>query len=371
ALIEAPHRGEQAYRSRKFSRGPFRRKSGKPETTWSRGPGSRSPRTTRDTSGDTGAEGEPGTVYRSPLRLMVPERGSKNPNRVSRVPNRERMSTRRVAKGASTSKSEREPNVPKGGPRVGTVAKKKIVSQKIMTTPPVPCTPPETAGDGAKNSHEKRARGTEDVLNDGTVAAEFRRQNWWRLRQTGEPQRRNRPPVLPASGRPTPVDLSGVPAARTARQPIRTAGRPPYREVGVQYRDSAMEARSELEASSPFASRSPARYVMELERERARRAREAEAAEKRIAKIAKENLDRILQIENKIDKMAGEVSSTRNLLGHFDVPEKLEAIQKTLEAGTARAHLTTQRWRRSRNPWMPPPKGFLALKFGQERGTRS
>ncbi|GBP72932.1 hypothetical protein EVAR_41148_1 [Eumeta japonica] len=33
--------------------------------------------------------------------------------------------------------------------------------------------------------------------------------------------------------------------------------------------------------------------------------------------------------------MAGEVSSTRNLLGHFDVLEKLEAIQKTLEAGPA------------------------------------
>ncbi|GBP85077.1 hypothetical protein EVAR_51196_1, partial [Eumeta japonica] len=33
-----------------------------------------SPRTTRDTSGDTGAEGEPKTVYRSPLRLVVPAR---------------------------------------------------------------------------------------------------------------------------------------------------------------------------------------------------------------------------------------------------------------------------------------------------------
>ncbi|GBP97789.1 hypothetical protein EVAR_90922_1 [Eumeta japonica] len=52
----------------------------KPETTWPRGPGSRSPRTTRDTSGDTGAEGEPKTVYRSPLRLVVPARGSKNLN---------------------------------------------------------------------------------------------------------------------------------------------------------------------------------------------------------------------------------------------------------------------------------------------------
>ncbi|GBP96902.1 hypothetical protein EVAR_84155_1 [Eumeta japonica] len=266
------------------------------------------------------------------------------------------MSTRRVTKGASTSKSEREPNVPKGGPRVGTVAKNKIVSQKIMTTPPVPCTPPETAGDGAKYSHEKSVRGTEDVPNDESRTSECS-PPWkrWRLRQTGEPQRRNRPLVCPrretdASG---PVQGYPRPEPRDSRS-VRLDAHPLARLASIG--TLAMEARGELEglrnisrdvkesvigklaAISELALRleeSRSSYIMELEMERARRAREAEAAEKRIAKIAKENLDRILQIENKIDKMAGEVSSTRNLLGHFDVPEKLEAIQKTLEAGTA------------------------------------
>ncbi|GBP93913.1 hypothetical protein EVAR_90913_1 [Eumeta japonica] len=74
ALIEAPHREEQVPKPKIFSWPvPENRK---PETTWPRVPVP-GPRTTRDTSGDTGAEGEPKTVYRSPLRLVVPARGSK------------------------------------------------------------------------------------------------------------------------------------------------------------------------------------------------------------------------------------------------------------------------------------------------------
>ncbi|GBP90792.1 Retrovirus-related Pol polyprotein from type-1 retrotransposable element R1 [Eumeta japonica] len=262
---------------------------------------------------------------------------------------------------------------------------RKIVSQKIMTTPPVPCTPPETAGDGAKYSHEKRVRGTEDVPNDGTVAAgappaklvvevesadaavAAARESdvgvFTALEAVGDFARRASlkdeigRPSLPASRRPTPVDLSGGtprPEPRDSRS-VRLDAHPIGR-LASSIGTLAMEARGELEclrnisrdvkesvigklaAISELAlclEESRSSYIMELERERARRAKEAEAAEKRIAKIAKENLEKILQIENKIDKMAGEVSSTRNLLGHFDVPEKLEAIQKTLEAGIA------------------------------------
>ncbi|GBP96832.1 hypothetical protein EVAR_85589_1 [Eumeta japonica] len=76
-------------------------------------------------------------------------------------------------------------------------------------------------------------------------------------------------------------------------------------------------------------------YVAELEREKARRAREMEAAEKRITKITSENLDRILNVESKIEKMMVEVTSTRTILGHFDVPEKLEAIRKAVETRPA------------------------------------
>ncbi|GBP85098.1 hypothetical protein EVAR_51217_1 [Eumeta japonica] len=109
-------------------------------------------------------------------------------------------------------------------------------------------------------------------------------------------------------------------------------------------------------------------YIVELERERTKKARETEAAEKRIAKIAMENLDRILKIENKLDKMAGEVSSTRNLLGHFDVPEKLEAIQKRWRRDPPHAHSTTPKRRRSRNPWLPPQKySCRPTQEGQEQ----
>ncbi|GBP96744.1 hypothetical protein EVAR_77679_1 [Eumeta japonica] len=283
------------------------------------------------------------------------------------------------------------------GAEVGTVAKKKIVSQKIMTTPPVPCTPPETAGDGAKNSHEKRARGTEDVLNDGTVAAgappaklvvevesadaavAAARESdvgvFTALEAVGDFARRASlkdeigRPSLPASGRPTPVDLSGVLAARTARQPISTAGRPPYREVGVQYRDSCHggeeRARSEL-ALRLEESRSATSWSWSG---RARRAREAEAAEKRIAKIAKENLDRILQIENKIDKMAGGLL-TRNLLDTLTSRRNWRQYRKRWRRGRPRAPNYAEVAAKPK-PVDAAPKGFLALKFGQERGTRS
>ncbi|GBP83807.1 hypothetical protein EVAR_56990_1 [Eumeta japonica] len=60
-----------------------------------------------------------------------------------------------------------------------------------------------------------------------------------------------------------------------------------------------------------------------------------EAAEKRITKITSENLDRILNVESKIEKMMVEVTSTRTILGHFDVPEKLEAIRKAVETRPA------------------------------------
>ncbi|GBP24847.1 Putative 115 kDa protein in type-1 retrotransposable element R1DM [Eumeta japonica] len=244
----------------------------------------------------------------------------------------------------------------------------------------------ETAGNEAKYSHEnKGVRGVEDVPNDGTIAAgsppaklvvevkpadasataarESDVEVFTALEAVGDFARRASfkdeigRPSLPASGRPTPVDLSGGtprPERRDSRS-VRLDAHPIGR-LASSIETLAMEARGELEglknisrdvkesvigklaAISELALRHEeyrSSYIMELERERTRRAREAEAAEKRIAKIAKENLDRILQIETKIDKMAGEVSSTRNLLGHFDVPKKLEAIQKTLEAGIA------------------------------------
>ncbi|GBP86162.1 hypothetical protein EVAR_57866_1 [Eumeta japonica] len=74
------------------------------------------------------------------------------------------------------------------------------------------------------------------------------------------------------------------------------------------------------------------RYMIELGREKARRARELETAEKMLEKISQDSLDRVLKLEPKIYKMAVEISSTRNILGHNDVPEKLDAIQKVVES---------------------------------------
>ncbi|GBP97798.1 hypothetical protein EVAR_90931_1 [Eumeta japonica] len=209
-----------------------------------------------------------------------------------------------------------------------------------------------------RRTHMRKGRRTEDVLNDGNIRRNSRRQTAVEVepadaavaaaresdrrrfhrpgsgretRQTGEPQRRNRPPVsCLASGRPTPVDLSGDtwrPEPRDSR--FMPAGRPPYRvklasSIGTPL---PWEARSELEGLLNISRdvkesvigkiggdhelalrlRSPARLRHGASGKEREGQEKREAAEKRIAKIAKENLDRILQIENKIDKMAGEV----------------------------------------------------------------
>ncbi|GBP51307.1 hypothetical protein EVAR_34093_1 [Eumeta japonica] len=262
--------------------------------------------------------------------------------------------------------------------------KKKNYNTKNDDYATRPLYPPETVDDGAKYSYEnKGTREVEDVPNKGAVAAgalpaklvvevkpepaAVARESdvgvFTALEAVGDFARRASlkdeigRPSMPASGRPMPVDLSvSTPWSeprdtRSARLDAHPTGR-----LAASIGTLAMEARAELEglrnisreikesviaklaAISELALRleeSRSSYIVELERERTRRSREAEAAQKRIAKIAKENLDRILQIENKLDKTAEEVSSTRNLLGHFDVLEKLEAIQKTLETGTA------------------------------------
>ncbi|GBP89238.1 hypothetical protein EVAR_71124_1 [Eumeta japonica] len=75
---------------------------------------------------------------------------------------------------------------------------------------------------------------------------------------------------------------------------------------------------------------SRSRYVVELEREKARRATELEAAEKRFNNINQENLDRYSKIEEKMEKLLAEVSSTKEMLGQMNVPEKLEKIRKVV-----------------------------------------
>ncbi|GBP78232.1 hypothetical protein EVAR_55793_1 [Eumeta japonica] len=73
--------------------------------------------------------------------------------------------------------------------------------------------------------------------------------------------------------------------------------------------------------------------MLELEREKAKRARALEAAEKRLVKISRDSLDRVLKLKSKLDKMAVEIFSTRNILGHYCVLEKFNAIQKAGDGG--------------------------------------
>ncbi|GBP79444.1 hypothetical protein EVAR_48907_1 [Eumeta japonica] len=81
-----------------------------------------------------------------------------------------------------------------------------------------------------------------------------------------------------------------------------------------------------------------------------------EAAEKRITKITSENLDRILNVESKIERMMVEVTSTRTILGHFDVPEKLEAIRKAVETRPAPRPQNYAEAAARPKPWLLPPK---------------
>ncbi|GBP88869.1 hypothetical protein EVAR_63891_1 [Eumeta japonica] len=77
------------------------------------------------------------------------------------------------------------------------------------------------------------------------------------------------------------------------------------------------------------------------EREKARKAAELEAAEKRLHKINQINLDRFMEIEDKVEKLLAEVFSTKEILRGIDVPEKLEEIRRvdSSEIGTASGKL--------------------------------
>ncbi|GBP23615.1 hypothetical protein EVAR_80232_1 [Eumeta japonica] len=111
-------------------------------------------------------------------------------------------------------------------------------------------------------------------------------------------------------------------------------GRPSLSGLG---RPKPGTCRGELRGASPggprlwrarSSSRSiPPRYVVELEREKARRAAELEAAEKRFIKINQENLDMYSKIENIMEKLLAEVASTKEILGQMHVPEILEEIR--------------------------------------------
>ncbi|GBP08080.1 hypothetical protein EVAR_39397_1 [Eumeta japonica] len=261
------------------------------------------------------------------------------------------MASRRATKGALTTMSKTEesvPNVTKGASKTGTGVKK--LSQKATTTPSVPGTPPETMEKARPSQQTKKERTVpsdesvppaphklvvEAGSADAAVAAarESEIGVFTALEAVGGFARRASlkdeigRPSLAASGKQTQEDLSGD-TPRLVRPCL--PGRAPSL-LG----ESVI---GKLAAISELALRlkeSRSNYVAELEREKARRAREVEAAEKRIAKIAAENLDRILNVEEKIDKMMVEVTSTRKILGHFDVPEKLEAIRKAVEAGSA------------------------------------
>ncbi|GBP86148.1 hypothetical protein EVAR_57852_1, partial [Eumeta japonica] len=176
-----------------------------------------------------------------------------------------------------------------------------------------------------------------------------------RLRQTGEPKmklavrpcpcwERNHQRTCPGTPRPEPRKASSTRPDQLPQEDWRLESEnSPWRRRASsraqKYKPRVKESViGKLSAIGELALRleeSRSNYVAELEREKARRAREMEAAEKRITKITSENLDRILNVESKIEKMMVEVTSTRTILGHFDVPEKLEAIRKAVETRPA------------------------------------
>ncbi|GBP70776.1 hypothetical protein EVAR_50883_1 [Eumeta japonica] len=64
-------------------------------------------------------------------------------------------------------------------------------------------------------------------------------------------------------------------------------------------------------------------YIVDSERERARRAKKMEAVEKRVVKITTENLDRILNVENKLDKVQTmEAKPAPRALNYAEAPAK-------------------------------------------------
>ncbi|GBP00881.1 hypothetical protein EVAR_50156_1 [Eumeta japonica] len=295
------------------------------------------------------------------------------------------MASRRATKGTLTAVSKTEESVPnpiKGATKTGTGVKK--LSQKATTTPPVLGTPPENS-EKAKFSQPKKVRTapSDDVsavaaappappkivveVGPADVAAAAARESevgvFTALEAVGDFARRASlkneigRPSLSVLGTKSPANLSGNSPRPEPRKASST--RPdqlPTGRLASGIGKLAMEAKGELEglknisrevkesvigklsAIGELALRleeSRSNYVAELEREKARRAREMEAAEKRITKITSENLDRILNVESKIEKMMVEVTSTRTILGHFDVPEKLEAIRKAVETRPA------------------------------------
>ncbi|GBO99843.1 hypothetical protein EVAR_90707_1 [Eumeta japonica] len=157
-------------------------------------------------------------------------------------------------------------------------------------------------------------------------------------------------PSLSGARGPRPSDLSGG-TPRCESRGSTPVGVHPINRVASAIGNLAVGAKSELESLKNISKEvkesvilklldinelalrldeSRSRYVVELEREKARRAAELEAAEKRFNKINQENLDRYSMMENKMEKLLAEVASTKEMLGQMRVPEALAEIRKVV-----------------------------------------
>ncbi|GBP28958.1 hypothetical protein EVAR_83857_1 [Eumeta japonica] len=190
------------------------------------------------------------------------------------------MSSRRVVKGASLSKSERDGNVPaltKGAQKPMAATKKSVKQQKTELTPPSEKAP-QNSGRGGNS-----AAATASVKTKAAASVH-------RLpTQAGEPEGRL-PPVAVRSGGPRPSDLSGNSA-------VRVPGSTP---VGVHPINRVASAIGNL------------------------------VGRRASSKVSKILAKRYSMMENKMEKLLAEVASTKEMLGQMRVPEALAEIRKVV-----------------------------------------
>ncbi|GBP93911.1 hypothetical protein EVAR_90911_1 [Eumeta japonica] len=290
------------------------------------------------------------------------------------------MSSRRVAKGRHRPNQKRQccPSSDEGAQKPMVATKKLAKQQKSELTPPsekAPQKTPDGVGISAAatasvktKTASERASATVtisppkllvEVEPMDEIAAQGKETDagvFTGIQAVGDFARRASlreeigRPSLSGVGGPRPSDLSGgIP--RCESRGSTPVGAHPINKVASAIGNLAVGAKSELESLKNInkevkesvilklldinelalrLDESRSRYVVELEREKARRAAELEAAEKRFNKINQENLDRYSKMEEKLERLLAEVASTREMLGQMHVPERLEEIRKVV-----------------------------------------
>ncbi|GBP16335.1 hypothetical protein EVAR_9928_1 [Eumeta japonica] len=132
------------------------------------------------------------------------------------------------------------------------------------------------------------------------------------------------------TGEPTAVNRAAVKItalAREAKDKLET-----LQNISREVKASVCEKLQCIVELALRLEESRSRYILEVERERARRAHDLEVAERRLQKATEHHLDGCLRVEATVANMAADIERTHDVIDKMDNPNKLEGLHKALEA---------------------------------------